>query len=104
MLQFFVANWRNLLWSAGTLAVAVALSLVARKLVLWALEKLTRRHGTALGQSLVKHGEKPTRWIFPLLAMLAVLPGLPLPRELMSALEHITGLGLIAVTPGWRSW
>jgi small-conductance mechanosensitive channel len=48
-----------------------------------------------LDQSLIRHGKGPTRWIFPLLAALAVLPGLPLPPILMTALEHITGLGLI---------
>jgi hypothetical protein len=32
-----------------------------------------------LDQSLIRHDQGPTRWIFPLLAALAVLPGLPLP-------------------------
>ena len=39
-------------------------------------------------------------WVFPLLAVLVVLPGLPLPLTLMVALEHITGLGLISATAG----
>jgi hypothetical protein len=55
-----------------------------------------------LGQSIVKHGRGPARWIFPLIAVLAVLPGLPLPDMLMSALQHITGLGLIAAV-AWLS-
>lgn len=96
MIRYFMQNWQNLLWSAGTIVVAIVVALLARALVLWVLRRLTRRKGALLGQSLVKHGERPTRWIFPLLAVLSVLPGLPLPPELMSALEHITGLGLIA--------
>ena len=98
MAQFFVANWRNLLWSLGILAGTVVAALVGRRVVLWALRGVTKRRSTVIGQSLVKHAERPTRWMFPLVAVLAVLPGLPLPRELMSALEHITGLGLIAAT------
>ena len=97
MIAFVEGNWQLLLWSAGILAAAVAGSLIARFIVFWLLSRLTRRRGsTALGQSLVKHGRGPAHWIFPLIAVLAVLPGLPLPDMLMSALQHITGLGLIA--------
>jgi small-conductance mechanosensitive channel len=96
MLQWIAQNWRHQLWSAGILIAAVVVALVVRSIVFWALRRFTRRKGALLGQSLVRHGEHPTRWIFPLLAVLAVLPGLPLPSILMLALEHITGLGLIA--------
>ena len=96
LILFVEKNWRDLAWSAGLLAAAVVIALVVRLVVFWLLLRLTRRKGNLLGQSLVKHGQGPTHWIFPLLAMLAILPGLPLPPILMSALEHITGLGLIA--------
>jgi small-conductance mechanosensitive channel len=96
MIQFFHQDWHALLWSAGILAVAIAGGLVARAVLIWALRRITRRRGALLGQSLVRHGAGPAQWIFPLLAVLAVLPGLPLPGSLKSALEHITGLGLIA--------
>jgi small-conductance mechanosensitive channel len=84
------------MWSAVTLAVAIVISLIARSIVLWALRRVTRRRAALLGQSLVRHSERPSRWIFPLFAVLVVSPGLPLPPIAMSALEHITGLGLIA--------
>ncbi len=96
MIQFILQNWRPLLWSAGILVVAIAAAYVARAIVFWALKRFDRRKGDVVGHSLVKHGKGPTRWIFPLLAILCVLPGLPLPHNLMSALEHITGIGLIA--------
>jgi small-conductance mechanosensitive channel len=96
MIDFIQQNWHHLLWSAGILAGAVAVGLAARSLLFWLLQRITRRRGTLLGQSLVRHGAGPAHWIFPLLAVLAVLPGLPLPPILMAALEHITGLGLIA--------
>jgi small-conductance mechanosensitive channel len=97
MIRFFEENWRNLLLSAGVLSAAIAASLVAYSIVFWLLRRLGRRPKAAvLDQSLIRHGQGPSRWIFPLLAALVVLPGLPLPPTLMSALEHVTGLGLIA--------
>lgn len=98
MLQFIQNNWHSLLWSAGILAGVIVISLIARTIVFWLLHRLTRRKGGVLGHSIVRHSESPSRWIFPLLAVLCVLPGLPLPRTLMSALEHVSGLGLIAAT------
>lgn len=96
MIQFVLKNWHNLLWSAIILAVAIVLALICHFVIFWLLRRLARRKGALLDQSLVKRGQGPTRWVFPLLAVLAVLPGLPLPEKLMSALEHITGIGIIA--------
>jgi len=96
MIRFFAQNWHNLLLSAMFIALAIVVAMVLHFIVFWLLRRLARRKGAVLDQSLIKHGEGPTRLIFPLLAVLVVLPGLPLPPMLMSALEHITGLGLIA--------
>jgi small-conductance mechanosensitive channel len=97
MVQYFAQNWHNLLLSAIFIAVAFAVAMAAHSVVFWLLRKLAVRKKTSvLDQSLIRHGEGPTRLIFPLLAVLVVLPGLPLTPTLMSALEHITGLGLIA--------
>jgi small-conductance mechanosensitive channel len=98
MLPYLEQHWRDLLWSVGIMAAAIAVALILRAVVLWVLRRLAHRKGAILGQSLVRHSERPTRWIFPLLSVLSVLPGLPLPDRAMSALEHITGLGLIAAT------
>lgn len=98
MIRFVEHNWHIFLWSAGILAGGVACALIARALLLWGLRRFARRRGKIIGQSLVRHGVGPTRWIFPLLAVLCILPGLELPQVLKSALEHITGLGLIAAT------
>lgn len=96
MIGYFERNWHGLLWSAIWLGVAIVASLLVRAILFWVLRRFTRRHGHLVGHSLVQHGAGPTRWIFPLLAVLCVLPGLPLPHLLMVALEHIVGIGLIA--------
>jgi small-conductance mechanosensitive channel len=98
MLPYLEHHWHDLLVSACVVAAAIAISLVLRAMVLWLLRRVANRSGALLGQSLVRHSDHPTRWIFPLLAVLSVLPGLPLSPKAMSALEHIIGLGLIAAT------
>jgi small-conductance mechanosensitive channel len=95
MIEFFARNWHNLLLSTVLLVAATAVSLIVHFIVFWLLRRFAARKSTVLDQSLISHGQGPTRWIFPLLAVLAVLPGLPLPPLLMAALEHIAGLGLI---------
>jgi small-conductance mechanosensitive channel len=96
MIQFFAQNWHSLLWSAVILCAAIVTALIAHLAVFRLLQGFVRHKPGVLNQSLVRHSERPTRWILPLLTVLAVLPGLPLPPVFMLALEHITGLGLIA--------
>ena len=96
MIPFFLNNWRSLLWSGSILAAAIALGFIARTVFFWMLREFDRRKGDVIGHSLINHDQGATRWIFPLIAVLCVLPGLPLPPMLMSALEHIVGIGLIA--------
>ncbi|MFP5237793.1 MAG: mechanosensitive ion channel family protein [Acidobacteriota bacterium] len=100
MITFMQHNWQAVLWSVGIALGAIIVALVVRAVVLWAFRRLAKRHTSILGHSLISHGEGPTRFIFPLIAVLAVAPGLPLPKAGMSAIEHITGLGLIAAV-GW---
>lgn len=96
MIQFVTHEWRDLLWSVGILVAAIVAGMVAHKVVFWLLRRIARRKGATIGNSLVKHGDVPSRWIFPLIAVLCIEPGLPLPKIAQSALEHISGLGLIA--------
>lgn len=96
LLRFFEQNWEPLAWSAGILAGAIVAALIARAIVWWLLRRVAGRKGSIIGQSLVRHGQRPTHFIFPLIAVLAVLPGLPLPYKVLVALEHISGLALIA--------
>lgn len=98
MVHYFFAHWYDLLISAAWLAGAIVIALIGHAILFWGLRRLARRKTALLGQSITRHAQKPTRWIFPLIAVLAILPGLPLTSRLMDALEHITGLGLIATT------
>jgi small-conductance mechanosensitive channel len=96
MIQWAEQDWYKILWSCGIAIIAIALALAVRILVFWGLRRLAHRRQTVLGQSLVKHCQRPTLWIFPLLGVLCVLPEMPLSPNLMMSLQHITSLGLIA--------
>jgi len=96
VVAFFIQNWRQLLWSAGILAAVIAAALIVRAVAFSMLRRFTRKPGALLGASLVKYGRRPSLWILPLVAALAVLPGLPLPAEMRDALEHLAGLGIVA--------
>jgi small-conductance mechanosensitive channel len=102
MIQYFQQHWRDFLFSAGMLAAAIVVAFVVRFIAFSALHRFTRNRGTVLGQSLVKHGRQPSHWILPFVAVLVVLPGLPLPQGLRTALEHISGLGIVAAV-AWLS-
>jgi small-conductance mechanosensitive channel len=96
LIQYFESSWRDVAWSAGILAAAIVAALVVRSIALVMLRRLSRRKGSVLGESLVKHGQGPSLWILPLVAVLAIVPSLWLPQNIKSGLEHLAGLGLIA--------
>ena len=96
MISFIVHNWVSVLWSTGILAGAIIVALVVHAVVFWVLRRVSRRKGDIIFHSLVKHGARPTRFIFPFLACLIVLPGLHLPHIALVALEHVASIGLIA--------
>ncbi|MGD0480601.1 MAG: mechanosensitive ion channel family protein [Terracidiphilus sp.] len=96
LIQYLQSSWRDVLWSAGILAAAIVAALLVRLIVFTALRRLSRQRGSVLGESLVKHGQGPSLWILPLIAMLAIVPNLSLPANFKAGLEHLAGLGLIA--------
>ena len=97
MIEFLTHNWVPVAWSAGTLAVAIVISLVVRAVIFWLLRRMAQsKNDDVLFHSLVKHGARPSHSILPFLACLIVLPGLPLPHLALVALAHVASIGLIA--------
>jgi small-conductance mechanosensitive channel len=97
MFQPILANWRAVTWSAGVLAGVVIVSLILRSILLLLLKRIASGHQTVTVGSLIRHGERLSRWIFPLLALLAALPASDLPERINKPLEHAVGIGLIVV-------
>lgn len=96
MIDFITHNWISVLWSIGTVAGSILVAQGIRAIVFLALRRMARRKGDVIFHSLVKHGARPSHSIFPFLACLVVLPGLPLPHIALVALGHIASIGLIA--------
>ncbi len=92
----FLQHWQPWLWSLAVLAGAMGLAIVAHSLLFALATRVARRPGRIIDNSLVRHAEGPTRWIFPLLAIVLALPALPVRSSVVRVLRHAVGLGLIA--------
>lgn len=95
-MTYVLENWRHWLWPAGGITIAVVLSLFVHRIFFLMAKRLAERTSTVVDDSLIRHGEKPTRWIFPLLAIFFAVPLLPIRPQILDPLQHVLGLGLIA--------
>ncbi|HWF92700.1 MAG TPA: mechanosensitive ion channel domain-containing protein [Terriglobales bacterium] len=89
-------NWKSWLWAAAGLAGAIVLALIVHFLVFLLIKRFAGRTSSVVNDSLVRHSEGPTRWIFPLIAILLAVPLLPIRPEILKPLQHALGLGVIA--------
>jgi small-conductance mechanosensitive channel len=80
----------------AVLVAAVAAALIAHKIIFAVGKRTASRTGNVINNSLVRHAEGPTRWIFPLLAILIAMPALPVGADWVQALRRVVGLGVIA--------
>ena len=99
-MRVLLEHWQSLLLSTAILVGAVLAALVAHRFVFMLAKRAARRTGNIIEDSLLRHGERPTRWIFPLLALVLVLPTLPFRSDVLWAAQHAVGLGLI-LSVGW---
>jgi small-conductance mechanosensitive channel len=89
-------KWQAWLWPAIILAGSVFVALIVHSVLFAIAKRVTKRTGGPIENSLVRHAEGPTRWIFPLLAIILALPALPVRDELVQIVRHVVGLGTIA--------
>src|SRR5271156_5463170 len=94
MLHFFV-DWRNILWSAGLAAGAVVVAVAAHRVPFAVGKRVDRSKGAAFYALLARHEQRPTGFLLPVLALLLVVPWLPLPSGVVAHLTHTLGLALI---------
>lgn len=91
-----LANWRSGLWSAGIAAGSVLIALLAHYLFFAALKRITSKKGSAFYIRLARYETNPTRLLLPLLALMTVIPWMPLAGILVARLAHAAGLAFIA--------
>ncbi len=88
-------DWRQLTWSLGGLVVAGLLGLIIDAVLHAIARRVVDRTDNIIDNSLVRHGHRPLRWIFPLLAAFLAMPLLPFPAGIGGPLRHALGLRLI---------
>ncbi len=91
-------DWKVCLLTAAILGVAVLLALLAHFLIFLALKRGAARAESIVDDSLVAHARRPALVLFPLVAIVIVLPLLKLPAELLEGVRHIVALGMIGAT------
>jgi len=84
------------LWPAVIMAGSILLALAIHWILFRLGKRLARQKDRVILGSLVAHAKGPTRWIFPLLALILALPALPVRSSLVQLVRHIVGLGIIA--------
>ena len=88
-------NWQTWFWPLVVLVGAILLAFIAHYVLFALAKRISERTGSVIYNSLVRRAEGPTRWIFPLLAIVLALPALPVRWGLVEALRQIVGLGVI---------
>jgi len=89
-------NWREWAISGGTLVGALIAAGGAHKILFSAGQRLARRTGSVVDNSLGQHGRRPASLILPLIALFLALPATSLPPGPMGIVRHIIALGMIA--------
>ena len=95
-MTFILEHWKTWLWAAAGLSGAVLVALLVHYLFFLLLKRLARRTESVIDDSLLRYGEGPTRWIFPLLAIELAMPLCPCGHRLWGICNTALGLGLIA--------
>ena len=97
-MELILRNWHTWMWSVSTLAAAILIALAGHTVLFFVMTRLARRKGDVFINSLVDHGRSPSRWILPLLTLMAALPAARLSESVQTPIERAVGLGLIAAT------
>ena len=95
-MHHFLAAWQNVLWLVGLAAGAVLLALLTHSVIYAIGKRIANRKEGKFYQLLVTRQERPTRLLLPLLALMGVIPWLPVSQIIVSRLNHVVGLLLIA--------
>src|ERR1700674_5930703 len=91
-------TWHIWIWPVTILSAAVLIGLAAHTALFFILKRLARQKGNVFINSLMGHGRMASRWILPLLMLMALLPAARLSEDVLTPIERAIGLGLIAAT------
>jgi small-conductance mechanosensitive channel len=92
--------WQVLLSSVAPFVGAVLVALLVHYLVFLAAGKMANRTKGVADNSFVRHGRRPARLLFILLAVFVVLPMVELPEGALATIEQVLTMGSTAAV-GW---
>src|SRR6202000_1109492 len=88
------------LWWIAGIALAIIIGALAHRTLFLAVERIDAFHLRAIRVALLAKVKKPSRIIFPMLAIIMVMPLLPSTDAEKGNIQHIAGLIAIALI-GW---
>jgi len=80
--------------------VAVTIAILVHHLFYFISYRIARRTASVVENSLLRHSERPTRVLLPLLAALSVVREASIPRDIVGVISHALGLAVIGCI-GW---
>ena len=86
----------SVLAGAAWILAAAALGVLVERALYWGLRRWAHVRDSAIADAVVRRTGRPAAYIFPLLAILIVVPELVLPEGVKGSIEHATGLLAIA--------
>lgn len=92
----FLQHWQNWLITAAIVIGAIIVGRIVHFVIFYVLTRIARNPSRVAEASLLEHGKQPAKWILPILAILVVLPTLPISYAVKQPAEHVVGLALIA--------
>jgi small-conductance mechanosensitive channel len=88
----FLAHWKNWIWAVGLVGGAITLSLAVHAIIFAVAKRFVGRTANKIDDYFVRYAEKPARLVLPVLAVLSVLPFVPLPPAIIEPTTHFAGL------------
>jgi len=97
-MEIYFKNWPIWMWSFTVLSAAILVAVMIHAVLFNILSRLARRTGRVFVNSMVRRAQKPSRWILPLLTLMAAVPVARFSENVLPPIERAIGLGLIAAT------
>jgi small-conductance mechanosensitive channel len=95
-MSHFANTWENWVFGAGLVAGAIVIALVVHYILFAFVDRRARRPERIIYVSLARHGRGPIRLICILIALLIVVPLVPISPAWKNPAEHLIGIALIA--------
>ena len=95
-MTYSMISWESWLWALGILLAAIAVGLLVHKIFFAIFSSISKRTGSIIDESFVRHARKPAKLILLLLGIFILMPLAHLPAVVSGTINHVLGLCVIA--------